>query len=164
MELVRRFLSQSNKEYRDFQLVYGLLGAHFFVAGLWYLLFPDSAVEGFVRLGTIVGSEIYPLYERSYMWRILAATNVLTLGFLCAFIQADVRRHWPAVYPLLFMKGATAVSYLCVYVFILHYPAFLMVASWDTLNCAAFLYYGQKGRKASMAGDDGLVPRPLAAL
>ena len=161
MSPLGRFLFQPSKDYRNFHLVYGFLGAHFIVAALSYLVDPDAAVAGFVELGGLLGGEYYPLYEKSYLWRILAATNVLTLGFLCFFIQADVERHWPALYPLLFMKGTTAVCFLGVFAFALRYPSFLAVAAWDGINCLAFLYYGTRARAAARLGAEELFPRPI---
>lgn len=163
MSWLTRFLSQPRKAYRDFQIVFGLLGLHFIIPALGYLFVPDAAVAGFVRLGDLLGGEYYPFYERSYLWRILGGTNVLTLGFLCLFVQADVRRHWPALYPLVFMKGTTSLGYLCVFAVILRYPAFLAIAAWDALNCAAFVYFARKAW-AEAEDESTLVPRPWGAV
>lgn len=161
MGFISRFLSQPNTDYRNFQLVYGFLAVHFIVPGLGYLIHPDAAVAGFTRLGSLMGGEYYPLYEVSYLWRILAGTNVLCLGFMCVMLQLDVKRHWPVLYPLVFMKGATALIFLLVYLFSLRYPAFLAITLWDGLNCVAFIFFGVRGLHAAMEGESLLVPRPI---
>lgn len=159
--MLSRFLSQPSVDYRNFQIVYGLLAAHFIVPALGYLIHPDAAVNAFVKLGGWLGGEYYPLYEVSYLWRILAGTNVLCLGFMCVMLQLDIKRHWPVLYPLVFMKGATAAIYALVYVFSLRYPAFLAITLWDGLNCVFFVYYGLSARRAAEADESVLVPRPL---
>lgn len=160
--MLSRFWNQPSRAYRDFQLVYGALGLHFFFPALGYLLSPETAMDSFTRLGSLLGGSAYPFTEESLLWRVLAGTNVLTLGFMCFFIQADVRRHWPALYPLVFMKGTTAASFFIAYVTV-RYPAFLAAAFWDGLNCVFFIHFARQARAAAAAGEAGLVPRPLGA-
>ncbi len=161
--MLSRFWNQPSRAYRDFQLVYGALGLHFFFPALGYLLSPETAMDSFTRLGALLGAGTYPFSEQSMVWRVLAGTNVLTLAFLCFFIQADVRRHWPALYPLVFMKGTTSASFFLAYVLSTRYPAFLLVAFWDGLNCLFFIHFARNARAAALAGEEGLVPRPLGA-
>lgn len=82
------------------------------------------------------------------------------MGFLCLFIQADVRRHWPALYPMVLMKGTTAASFFIAFAAI-RYPAFLAAAFWDGLNCAFFIHFARRARDAAEAREAALVPRPL---
>lgn len=160
--MIARFWNQPSRAYRDFQLVYGGLGLHFFFPALGYLLSPETAMASFTKLGTLLGAGAYPFTEQSMLWRVLAGTNVLTLAFLCFFIQADVRRHWPALYPLVFMKGTTAAGFFIAFV-TTRYPAFLAAAFWDGLNCGFFVHFARGARDAAVADEGALVPRPLGA-
>ncbi|MBI5211129.1 MAG: hypothetical protein HY927_14250 [Elusimicrobia bacterium] len=155
------FYHQQRREYRDFQLVFTALAFHFVIPGLGYLLYPDMTVESFLWLNQALGGAEYLIPENSLLWRVLAGANVLTLGFLCFFLQADIKRHWPAMYPLLFMKGVTALSFLVVWLFKSGCPAFLAIAAWDALNCMAFVYFGFTARQAAEQDEAVLVPRPL---
>ncbi len=157
-----RFWTQPSRDYRNFHLVYGLLGIHFVIPALGYLFAPDQAVRSFDLLGRLLGGRPYLVPEQSYIWRVLGATNVLTLGFLCFWVQLDVRRHWCCVAPLVFMKGTTALSYLGVFLMSYANPAFLAVSVWDGINCWAFVHFGLRAKAAAEAGEDELVPRPAA--
>ncbi|MBI4677389.1 MAG: hypothetical protein HY748_07380 [Elusimicrobia bacterium] len=159
--LAARFIGQKNKDYLYFQAVYGILAAHFLIMGLVYLMNPESALEPFYWLGVTLGGREYPVAEHSHVWRVLAGTNVLTLGFLCVFLQLDVKRHWPAIYPLVFMKGATALAFMGVRLFAVSYPAFWAVAVRDAAICGLFVYFGGLGKKAAEEDESVLVPRPL---
>jgi len=136
------------REVRVFQVVFTLLTLNFLVPGLGYLLAPEWAMESFRKLGGWLGGGAYPLAEQSVVWRTLGGTNVLTLGFMCLLLQVDVVRFYPVLWPLAFMKGATAAAFLGQYLFVLPYPAFLAVFAWDALAVVLFVTLAPRARRA----------------
>lgn len=156
-----RFFRQKSRDYLYFQLAFGALAFHALVSGLAYLFSPESALEPFLWLGVKLGGREYLVAEQSHFWRVLAGVDVLTLAFLCVLLQVDVKRHWLAVYILVFMKAVTAAAFLGVHVFANSYPAFWGMAVWNALVCAAFLFFAIRARMAAEADETVLVPRPL---
>lgn len=130
---------------RDFRVGYALLGLHFLVPALGYALDPAAAIAQFGRLGELLGAGPYPWAagETGFVWRILAAGNVLTLGFLCFLLLSDLPRFYPALPPLVFLKSTAVVGYLGVFLKT-RYPAFLAVSLWDAFNCFLFVFLARR--------------------
>lgn len=130
---------------RDFRLGYALLGLHFLIPAVGYALDPVSAIAQFDRLGRLLGAGPYPWAEAEmgYVWRVLAAGNVLTLGFLCFLLLKDLKRFYPALVPLVFLKSTAVAGYLAVF-FRTGYPAFLAVSLWDAFNCFLFIFLAKR--------------------
>ncbi len=168
--MIRRFLSQPNTAHRNMHIVLGLLGLHFLVASLTYLLSPNAAIAQFRSIGAWVGQP-YPVSEVGHVWRILAAGNVFTLAFLCFAIQSNVRRYEPLISVFLVLKLFSAFGFLSVFVVgraapwtMLGYPflPFLGVFVWDSLNAWMVWYFAGKAERELRSGEvdeSTLVPR-----
>ncbi|MBI5883275.1 MAG: hypothetical protein HZB91_09235 [Elusimicrobia bacterium] len=156
-----RFFKQKSREYLYFQLVFGAIALHAFVTGSACLLSPESALEPFLWLGVMLGGREYPVTEQSHVWRALAGTQTLTLGFLCVFLQFDVKRRWVVLWPLVFMKVVSAAAFLGVYFFANRFPAFWGMALRDAVFCGLLLYFADGARSAAEKDESILVPRPL---
>lgn len=130
---------------RDFRLVYALLGLHFLIPALGYAFDPASAIAQFGRLGELLGAGPYPWAagETGFVWRVLAAGNVLTLSFLCFLLMRDLPRFYPALIPLVFLKSTAVLGYLVVFLKT-RYPAFLAVSLWDASNCFLFVFLASR--------------------
>lgn len=161
---LRRFWTQPRKDYRNFQIAYAVLAAQSLALAAGFLWAPDAVVDGFVRLGGLMGGEYYPLYERSYLWRMLAAAQVMTPAFICVFLQLDIKRHWAALYPLIFIRAVTAAAYLAVFAAVLTFPAFFAAAVWDIAAGFILIYFARAGRRAAQEDHAVLVPRALGWL
>jgi hypothetical protein len=157
----RRFWNQPNKAYRNFQLVFFLLAAHFIIPSISYALNWQSAIWLLDHLGRILGaSRPYRLAEASYVWRVLAVANVFSLGFMCLILMANVRRFYPVLLPLCVLKGCAALGFLVVYIWRYRFPAFLAVSIWDTANVLMFLYFAHTARwSLEEWSEEVLVPR-----
>ena len=133
------------KEVRQFQLVYALLTANFFFPSLAYAFAPASAIGQFETLGRLLGGGPYPFAagETGFVWRVLGAGNVMTLAFMCALLFWDLRRFYPVLIPLVFLKAFSACGFLGVF-FSSRYPAFLAVAVFDGLTVAAMIYFARR--------------------
>jgi hypothetical protein len=139
-EWFRLFWSQPNKAYRNFQAAFFLLGVHFLIPSMVYAFNPQGAIDAFRWLGGLYGKE-YPFAEDGFVWRVLAAGNVCTLAFMCFLIQANVKRFYPVLWPLCFLKGFAALGFLTAYFYGGHFPPFFLVFVWDSTNVLMFLYF-----------------------
>jgi len=150
MDTFSRFWRQPNKAYRDFQIVYTALALNFLFPSLVYALNPVGAIRRFERIGILLGGGEYGLAagEAGYVWRLLAAGNVLSLAFKCALLQFDLKRFYPVLVPLVFMKCLAALAFLIVFLFAYRYPAFLVVALYDGLSIFLMLYFAIRARRS----------------
>ncbi|RME56997.1 MAG: hypothetical protein D6795_00270 [Deltaproteobacteria bacterium] len=157
--MFRGFWHQPNRAYRNMQIVLGLLAIHYFIPALIYFFAPQIAVDQFKRMGEIVGAS-YPFSEESHLWRVLAAGNVFTLGFLCLLMQLDIRRFYPVLPVFVVLKGFSSLGYLYVFLFTLRYPVFFGVFLWDGCNVLLVWHFARKAYHTLVAGENetNLVP------
>ncbi|MBM3266743.1 MAG: hypothetical protein FJZ01_03755 [Candidatus Sericytochromatia bacterium] len=130
-----------------FHVVYTVLALQFLVPALIYAFAPGVAVAEYARLGPMLGGGAYPHTEDSTLWRVLAVANVLTLAFCCALIQVDLRKWFPVLTPLVFLKGTAAVGLLLAW-FAEPFPGHLAGCVLDTVTVALLLYFGINARRA----------------
>ncbi|MBI4349762.1 MAG: hypothetical protein HY553_23195 [Elusimicrobia bacterium] len=135
---------------RRFRAAYLLIMLNFLLPALGYILAPSLAIREFERVGMLLGGGPYALAagETGHVWRVLGATNVLTLAFMCGLLLWDLRRFYPVLVPLLFLKTSTAVLYLGVFLAVERYPAFLAVFALDAATAAAMAYFAIAARAA----------------
>jgi hypothetical protein len=160
--MLRTFWRQPSRRYRDFQLVFTLLTLNFLIPAVSYTCFPDVALAQFQDLNVRLGGGPYPFAEAdSHVWRYLAASDVMTLGVMCLLLQVNLRRFFPILLPLTFMKAMTAVQFLYGYLTNPQVPAFLAVFVLDGLTALAFVVFARRAH-ADIAGrpDKELVPLP----
>lgn len=151
MNRIAALWREAPRDVRRFQLVFTFLTLNFLIPSVGYVLAPDAAMESFRRIGALLGAGAYSVAEQSIVWRTLGATNVATLGVMCLLLQLDVRRFYPVITPLVFMKGSTALLFLLHYLFVLPYPAFLAVAFWDGLAVLLMVRFAPRAH-AALAG------------
>ncbi len=156
-----RFWQQPCKDYRNFQIVFTLLTINFIFPALSYFFAPDLALAQFRSLAALLGGGTYPLPEQSYIWRVLASSNVFTLGFICLLLQLDLPRFRAAIPVFVVLKGYTALGFLYVFLFQLHLPLFLAITLWDGLAVFLFLFLGRRALR-SIENEMVLIPRPLS--
>src|SRR5579863_84234 len=102
---------------KAFHVVYTILALNFFIPVIFYAINPHGTIEQFTAMGTFLGSPVYPHSEDSVMWRVLAIANVTTLGFCCVLLQVDLKRWFPCLIPLVFLKSMAALGYLIAFLF-----------------------------------------------
>jgi len=159
-EFWRRFWRQPNKAYRNFHIVFFLLGVHFLIPSFNYALAPRSAVAAFEAMGKLAGGGAYPFSEDGFIWRVLAAGNVFTLAFMCFMIQSNVRRFYLVLVPLCVLKGYSSLGFLLAYLFGYSHPAYLGVFVWDGINVLMFLYFAHRAWwSLEEWGEETAVPR-----
>ncbi len=62
----------------------------------------------------LLGGAPSDIADTGHVWHMLAVGNVMTLGFLCALLLADLVRFYPVLPGLAFLKGFSAVYSLCI--------------------------------------------------
>lgn len=152
---MRRFWSQPDRRYRNFQIIFTLLTANFFFPAVSYLVAPSDAMRNFVRLGTALGAAHYNATPDNVVWRILAVGNVLTLALMCFLLQLNVKRFFPVIIPLVFMKSFSTLANLGAFIGgPSHFPGFLAVFLWDGLAVFLFIYFAGRARASVVAGPE----------
>lgn len=149
MKAIIRFWNQPNKTYRNFQLIYLFLTLNFFFPSWMYAFVPAHAIGHFESIGQLLGGGSYLMFsgEMGYVWRVLAAGNVLNLAFMCFLLLVDLKRFYPVLLPLVFMKGFTALAYLWVFLTAYHYPAFVAVFLYDGLSVFLMLFFAIRAHR-----------------
>lgn len=162
MKLLTRFWRQPSARYRNFQIAFTILTLNFAIPAISYIFAPESAQDQFVRLNELLGGEAYTFPEaQSRFWRYLGAANVATLALMCGLLQWNLRKNFPTLVPLIFMKSLAATLWLAGYVATPEYPAFLAAAALDYVTSALFAWFAIRARREVDALDDEvLVPRP----
>jgi hypothetical protein len=156
----RVFWDQPNKTYRNFQIVFFLLGVHFLIPSFTYAFSPDSAISQLSFAGNFLGSGPYKYSEDGFVWRILGAGNVFTLAFMCFLIQSNVRRFYPVLIPLCVLKSYASIGFLITYLFAYKYAVFFGVFLWDASNVLMFLYFAHTAyHSIDDYGKESAVPR-----
>lgn len=149
MSALARSWNQPNKTHRNFQLVYLFLTLNFFFPAWMYAFAPAEAIGRFEGIGYLLGGGSYMAFagELGYVWRILAAGNVLNLAFMCFLLLVNLKRFYPVLLPLVFMKGFSTLANLWVYLFAYPYPAFLAVFLYDGLAVFLMLYFALRAHR-----------------
>lgn len=124
---------------REFRLVYAFLAVNFIVPTIVYAFAPDLAMAWFGQLNALLGGGELPV-EQSVFWRVLGVANVGTLGFCCVLLLMDVKRWFPVMVPLVFLKGFDAVDW-GVAAATYREPAYLVAFLLDLVTCWALWYF-----------------------
>lgn len=135
-----------DKPWLPFRLVYLVLVLNFAIPALFYLFLPNFAVDRFEEVGRTLGDGLYPMRagELGFMWRVLAAGNVMTLAFMCGLILWDVRKYYVVLVPLVFLKGFSALAYLGVFLIALPYRGFLAIFALDSVTAIAMVVFARR--------------------
>ena len=159
--MVLAFWRQPCRRYRDFQIAYTLLTLNFVLPAISYAVAPETAMEQLTWLNALLGGAPYTFPEAaSRVWRYLGAANVMTLGLMCALLQLDLKRFYPVLVPLTFLKAYNATLFLFGFFAAPQYKVLLAVALFDYLTSAAFVFFARRARGEIEGFSGALVPRP----
>jgi hypothetical protein len=161
--MIRKFLLQPARAYRNFQVVYSVLALQFLIPSLTYLIAPELALETVHQVSDLLGAP-YPFSEESHVWRMLAFSDVWTLGSMCLILQLNLRRWYPVLLPLLICKGSSVVGSAYIYVFQEAHPFLLVVVLLDSLTVWVMWYFASRARRE--CGEEivhSWIPRPRFA-
>jgi hypothetical protein len=163
MGIIGRFFTQPAKNYRNFQIVFMILTLNFAIPSLSYALTPQVAIDQFVQLNQFLGGRPYdPQSElASHFWWYLGTANVMALAFMCLILQVNLRRFYPVLVPLTFLKATAATLWFIGFVKEPHFRAFLAGAVLDYVTSAAFVFFATRAHaEIRTLADDVLIPRP----
>jgi hypothetical protein len=162
MGIIGRFLAQRSKKYRNFQIAFTILTLNFAIPSLSYALAPQVAVDQFVQINVKLGGTYDPAFEmQSRLWYFLGTANVMTLALMCFLLQYNLRRFYPVLIPLTFMKAMAATLWLIGYLRAPQHPGCLAAAILDYVTSAAFVYFAVTAHRDIKDVPDGeLVPGP----
>ncbi|MFS8066600.1 MAG: hypothetical protein ACMG6S_09545 [Byssovorax sp.] len=153
-----QFVAPTPRAVRAFQIVYTILVLNFFIPAISYMVRPDLALANVDQINRLLGGGPYPIDESGQLWRMLAVGNVMTLAFLCALLLIDLRRFWPALPALAFLKSYSALYSLWIGA-AHHLPVFYAVFAFDGLTTLAMVFFATRAHRAIAGGE----PVPLFA-
>lgn len=141
---------------RLFRIVYAVLAAQFIAPALSYMVVPEVTEQTLDRLNRALGGGAVPGSEAACesVWHMLAVGNVMTLGFMCALMAWDLRRHYGLLPGLAFLKGFSAF-YSLLLGFAHHMPMFFAIAVLDGVTTGAIIFFA---RRAYRSTDDVRAP------
>lgn len=133
--------------YRQFRIVYAILALNFIIPAISYIAAPEMTVATLDQVNRALGGGPYPFVESGQVWHMLAVGNVMTLGFMCTMLFLDLRRFYPALPALVFLKAFSAV-YSAVIGTRLHSPAFHAIAVLDGTTSLAMVFFAVRAHQA----------------
>ncbi len=160
--MIAAFLNQPCKAYRNFQLVMTPITLNFAIPSLSYAVAPQLATGSLMQVSRLVGGVPFaPEVENaSLLWRALASSNVMTLAFMCFLLQYNLRRYFPVLVPLAFLKLTSAMLFLIIAV-TTGQRAYGSITLLDGGTGALFIAVTVLAHRAIQGlADDVLVPRP----
>ena len=131
---------------KAFHVVYTILALNFLIPVIMYAVSPHESLVQFTNIGAALGSLSYPHSEDSVLWRVLAIANVTTLGFCCILLQVNLKKWYPCLIPLVFLKGMAALGFLVAY-FFEPYRGYLAGTALDSLTVAAMWFFATRAYK-----------------
>ena len=133
------------RAYRTFRIVYALIALNFLLPAISYIVAPEAAIDSLDRVNRALGGGAYPFVESGSLWHMLGVGNVMTLAFMCALLFVDLRRFYPVLPALAFLKAFSAayatwigLSHAC--------PAFLAIGVLDGTTTAAIVFFAVRAR------------------
>lgn len=125
-----------------FRIAYALLGLNFLLPAISYIVTPEATYETLDRVNRLLGGGPYPS-ETGHLWHMLGVGNVMTLAFSCFLLLSDLRRFYPALPALLFLKAFSAAYALAIGL-AQGLPAFLAVFALDGLTTLALWQFAAR--------------------
>jgi hypothetical protein len=152
--------NQPAPAYRWFRIVYACLTLNFVVPAFSYIVAPSMLIDSMDRINRALGGGPYRVLESGHVWHMLAVGNVMTLGWMCAMLLFDLRRFFPILPALAFLKGFSSIYALAIG--IRHaLPVFLFVFVLDGATTFAIVYFAVCGYRA-LPPADAPPPSPSA--
>jgi hypothetical protein len=151
--------------YRQFRIVYAILALNFVIPAISYIAAPEMTASTLDQVNRALGGGPYPFVESGQVWHMLAVGNVMTLGFMCTLLFVDLRRFYPALPALAFLKAFSA-TYSAVIGTRLAAPAFHAIAVLDGVTTFAMVFFAVRAHQALAIADTlaaveraGIVPK-----
>ncbi len=145
------------RAYRAFQLVYAFLTLNFVLPAISYIARPEMLIASMDRINRALGGGAYTPIESGQVWHMLGVGNVMTLGWMCALMLIDLRRFYPILPALAFLKGFSSLYALAIGV--RHaLPVFLFVFVLDGVTTAAMIFFAVRAHRLGPPTEGGRAP------
>lgn len=154
----QQFVSSAPRAVRAFRIVYVILILNFFIPSISYMVRPELMVASVDQINRLLGGGPYPVVESGQLWHMLAVGNVMALAFMCALLLVDLRRFWPVLPALAFLKGYSSLYSLWIAA-AHHLPVFYAVFVLDGVTVLAMVVFATRAYRAIT----GAEPLPLFA-
>jgi hypothetical protein len=135
------------RAYQSFRIVYAILTLNFVLPAISYIAAPEAAIGTLDRVNRALGGGAYPFVESGSLWHMLGVGNVMTLGFMCALLFADLRRFYPLLPALAFLKAFSA-AYATWIGLTRACPAFLAIGALDGTTTLAMIVFAVRARRS----------------
>jgi hypothetical protein len=129
----------------QFRVVYAFLTLNFILPAISYVVSPGTAVDTVQKINAALGGPAWPV-ESGQMWHMLAVGNVMTLGVMCAMLLVDLRRFYPILPALAFLKGFSSLYSLALG-FTHGLPGFFAIFLLDGVTTAAMIFFATRARR-----------------
>ena len=131
---------------RAHQLFFGAFTAIFGVASLVYAVAPEAITGQFAQMDRMLGGGgVDYTGVQCRVWIALAAANVATLSLMCGLLTRDLRAHASIRWPLLFMKGLSALLFTLWWVAMPGARSLLVAAGGDFATAWGIWHFARRG-------------------
>jgi hypothetical protein len=128
------------------KLFFGAFTLIFAGASLVYALFPDLVTAQFAQMDLrLGGGGVGYSGPQCRVWTALAAANVATLSLMCALLARDLRKYATVRWPLLFMKGMSALLFTLWWLALPAARSLLVAAAGDFATAWGIWYFANRG-------------------
>ena len=148
--------ARSPRSFIAFRVVYAVLTLNFVLPAISYMVAPELTLRTLDDVNRALGGGAYPFVEVGQVWHMLAVGNVMTLGWMCALLFADLRRFYPVLPALVFLKAFSSL-YSAWIGARTGTPAFLAIAVLDGTTTLAMIFFAVRAKRA-LDGLDGQPP------
>jgi hypothetical protein len=126
------------------KVFFGVFTLVFAGASLVYALLPDYVSAQFMQLDArLGGGGVNYGGVQCRVWTALAAANVATLSLMCAMLARDLRQNAAVRWPLLCMKGLSALLFTLWWVAMPGARSLLLAAAGDFATAAGIWYFAR---------------------
>lgn len=140
-------MTAAKRAHLQFRVVYVLLALNFIIPAISYAVRPEITMHTLDGLNVALGGRASGVESLvgggARVWHMLAVGNVMTLGFMCALMAYDLRRFYPVLPALAFLKGFSALYSLYIGA-AEHVPVFYGVFLLDGLTTAAMIFFARR--------------------
>ena len=128
------------------KVFFGAFTVVFAFASLVYAFFPDYVTAQFAQMDVQLGGGGVAYSElQCRVWTVLAAANVATLSLMCAFLTRDLHKFSSLRWPLLFMKGMSALGFTLWWLAMPPARSLLVAAAGDWATALGIWYFAERG-------------------
>ncbi len=139
-----------------------MLVLNFFIPAVSYIVAPQLTYQTLDQVNRLLGGGAYPAVESGHLWHMLGTGNVFTLAFMCALLLVDLKRFYPVLPALMFLKGFSAIYAL--FIAASHQvPMFYGVFALDGLSTLAMWFFATRAHRALFSGGVSERRQPLTA-